>query len=45
MKQLPFNRIIAPQSAIFGTFFLCGVSEEDLTDLPEELVDKYVHLL
>ena len=45
LKQLPFNRIIAPQSAIFGTFFLCGIGEEDLTDLPEEFVDKYVHLL
>lgn len=45
LKQLPFNRIVAPQSAIFGTFFLCGIGEEDLTDLPEELVDKYMRLL
>ena len=45
LKQLPFNRLVAPQSAIFGTFFLCGIGEEDLTDLPEELADKYMHLL
>ena len=24
LKQLPFNRLVAPGSAIFGTFFLCG---------------------
>ena len=45
MKQLPFNRLVAPQSAIFGTFFLCGIDEEDLTDMPEELADKYMRLL
>ena len=45
LKQLPFNRLVAPQNAIFGTFFLCGIGEEDLTDLPEELADKYMHLL
>ena len=45
LKQLPFNRLVAPQSAIFGTFFLCGIGEEDLTDLPEELADKYMRLL
>lgn len=45
LKQLPFNRLVAPQSAIFGTFFLCGIGEEDLTDLPEELADRYMRLL
>ena len=45
LKQLPFNRLVAPQSAIFGTFFLCGIGEEELTDLPEELTDKYMRLL
>ena len=45
LKQLPFNRLVAPQSAIFGPFFLCGIGEEDLTDLPEELADKYMRLL
>lgn len=45
LKQLPFNRLVAPGSAIFGTFFLCGIGEEELTDLPEELADKYMQLL
>ena len=45
LKQLPFNRLVAHQCAIFGTFFLCGIDEEDLTDMPEELADKYMRLL
>ena len=45
LKQLPFNRLVAHQCAIFGTFFLCGIGEEELTDLPEELADKYMQLL
>ena len=45
LKQLPFNRLVARQCAIFGTFFLCGIGEEDLTDLPEKLADKYTRLL
>ena len=45
LKQLPFNRLVARQCAIFGTFFLCGIGEEDLTDLPEKLADKYARLL
>ena len=45
LKQLPFNRLVAPQSAIFGSFFLCGIGEEDLTALPEELAEKYMRLL
>lgn len=45
LKQLPFNRLVAPGSAIFGTFFLCGIGEEELTDLPEELADKYMRML
>ena len=45
LKQLPFNRLVAPGSAIFGTCFLCGIGEEDLTDLPEELTDRYIRML
>ena len=45
LKHLPFNRLVAPGSAIFGTFFLCGIGEEDLTDLPDQLADKYTRLL
>lgn len=28
--------------AICGTFFLCGLGEEDLVDIPEDLADKYM---
>ena len=45
LKQLPFNRLVAHQCAIFGTFFLCGIGEEDLTDLPEKFAVKYTWLL
>ena len=26
---------------LYGTFFLCGDGEDDLTDIPEELIPKY----
>ena len=45
LRQLPFNRLVAPGSGIFGTFFLCGLGEEDLTDLPDDMADKYMKLL
>lgn len=40
LKQLEFNRYVAPEVAIFGTFFICGLSEEDFADLPDNLMDK-----
>lgn len=45
LRQLPFNRLVAPGSGIFGTFFLCGLGEEDLTDLADDMADKYLKLL
>ena len=45
LRQLPFNRLVAPGSGIFGTFFLCGLGEEDLTDLPDDMADKYMKKL
>lgn len=45
IRQLPFNRLVAPGSRIFGTFFLCGLGEEELTDLPDDMADKYMKLL
>ena len=38
------NRAIAGEDIIFGTFFLCGEGEEDFTDLPDDLADKYEKL-
>lgn len=28
----------------FGTFFICGVGEEDFTDIPDELIQKYIDM-
>ena len=39
--NLPLNRIIEGYGIIRGTFFLCGLGEEDFTDLPQELTEKY----
>lgn len=45
LKNLAFNRVVAPGLEIFGTFFLCGISNEDFADLSEEFVQKYSTLL
>ena len=45
LKQSEFNRIVAPEVAIFGTFFLCGLGEEDFSDLPDDLMEKYSDML
>ena len=44
-KQLDFNRLVAPEVAIFGTFFICGLGEEDFADLPDDLMEKYSKML
>lgn len=41
LKQREFNRCIAPDVSIFGTFFICGLGEEDFADLTDDLMDKY----
>ena len=41
LKQREFNRYVAPEVVIFGTFFICGLGEEDFADLPDDLMDKY----
>ena len=45
LRHAEFNRLIAPGVAIFGTFFICGLGEEDFTDLSDELIAKYAQLL
>ena len=45
LKDLEFNRLIAPEVAIFGTFFICGLGDEDFTDLPDTMIAKYAQLL
>ena len=45
LKRYELNRVISEQTAIFGTFFLCGVGDENFEDMPHELIDKYTELL
>ena len=41
LKECEWNRVICENCAIKGTFFICGAEEDDLTDLPDDLVVKY----
>ena len=41
LKGYEPNRAIAGKDIIVGTFFLAGVDEEDLTDLSDDLAEKY----
>lgn len=43
-KDTKWNRRISEDCAIKGTFFLCGLSDEDFADIPERLVEKYAQL-
>ena len=41
LKGYELNRAIVGTDIIAGRFFLAGVDEEDLTDLSDELTEKY----
>ena len=36
-----WNRYICPGVYIKGTFFICGVGEEDFEDLPDDLIKRF----
>lgn len=38
---LPLNRKIEDYDIIAGTFFICGLGDEDFSSLSPELLDKY----
>lgn len=40
-EEQPFNRVLEDYDIIRGPFFLAGLGEEDFTDLPEPLIEKY----
>ncbi len=44
LKGYDLNRYIPNVDIIAGTFFVCGLGEEDFTDLPDELAEKYENL-
>ena len=39
--DIKWNRLLEDYDIIAGAFFICGVDEEDLTDLPDDLLEKY----
>ncbi len=41
LKGYELNRAIVGKDIIAGTFFLAGIDGEDLTDLPDDLAEKY----
>ena len=46
INGLPFNRALRDENKrildlLFGTFFICGLGEEDFTDIPEQAIPKY----
>ena len=36
-----WNRYICEGVAIKGTFFICGLADEDFADLPDDLADRF----
>ena len=45
LKEVPFNRVLPTGNPIFGNFFICGVEDDDFTDLPPDKIEKYKKLL
>ena len=46
INGLPFNRALRDENRrildlLFGTFFSCGLGEENFTDIPEQAIPKY----
>ena len=42
INDLPFNRSVpGGYGGVFGTFFICGLGEEDFCSLPPELMERF----
>lgn len=41
-KDNPWNRVVDKYTTIRGNFFICGLSEDDFSDLPDDLMKKYM---
>ena len=42
LEGLDFNRSVpGGYGGVFGTFFICGLGEENFTDIPEQAIPKY----
>lgn len=48
VNNMPFNRVLynedlEPYDVICGPFFICGLTEDNFGDIPEELVKDYLY--
>lgn len=41
LKDYELNRQVSKDLIIAGTFFICGLAEDDFADLPDEYMEKY----
>ena len=42
INGLPFNRSVpGGYGGVFGTFFICGLGEEDFCSLPPDLMERF----
>ena len=41
LQGLPLNRKLTEEVIIAGTCFICGLSEEDFSGLPHDLMERY----
>ena len=44
LKDYELNRQVSKDVIIAGTFFICGLAEDDFADLPDEYMEKYERL-
>lgn len=49
INSLPYNRALRTPmgdmyDVICGPFFICGLTEDDFTDIPDDLIEKYMEM-
>lgn len=50
LKNMPYNRVLMDQEdnrpidILCGPFFICGLTEDSFTDIPEDLTEKYLDM-
>ena len=44
LKGYELNRLVSRDTIITGTFFICGLAEDNFTSLPDEYMEKYERL-
>jgi len=42
--DLAWNRVVAPYGPVKGTFFVCGLTEDDFCGLTDAQIEKYKNL-